>query len=260
MARKKQEEQASPGIVVLYTALMILLLAFFILLNSMGATEESKVRQAYKSLMDSFGFQEGGVKPFTTQTMQSSSAVVAAMNPIDEDYVVLRGMVFENRLDDQVRLLRSQGMRTVVINADMLFAPGSAKLSPNILPFLDEVAAVIKDRAYPLSVYGHTDDEPWRGKGGQDNWTLSAQRALSVVAHLVSRGVSASRLAAFGLAGTQPIASNTTAEGRRQNNRVALVFNADDASQYMIPENDPKPKLDFRGFQFDLMEQPNPEE
>lgn len=259
MARKKQEEQASPGIVVLYTALMILLLAFFILLNSMGATEESKVKQAYKSLMDSFGFEEGGVTPFATQSMQGAPAVVAAMNPIDEDYTVLRGMVFDNRLEDQVRLLRSKGMRTVIISSDMLFSPGSAKLNPNIKPFLDEVAAVIKDRSYPLSVYGHTDDEPWHGPDGQDNWTLSAQRAINVVAYLASRGVKPSRLAAFGMAGVEPIAPNNTNEGKRLNNRVALVFNADDPSQYMVPDKEPERKLDFRGFEFDLMGQPNPE-
>lgn len=259
MARKKQEEQPLPGIVVLYTALMILLLAFFILLNSMGSVEESKVKKAYKSLVESFGFQEGGIKPFGSQTMRGGPMPVAALNPIDQDYVVLRGMVFESKLGDQVRLLRSRGMRTVVISSELLFAPGSATLNPNVKPFLDEVAAVIKDRPYPVSIFGHTDDEPWRGPKGQDNWTLSAQRALNVLIYLTSRGVEAKRLAAFGMAGVQPIATNDTAKGRRLNNRVALVFNADDASQYMVPEGGLGRKMDFRGFEFELMEPSTPE-
>ncbi len=255
--RKKREESAPPGIVVLYTSLMILMLAFFIMLNSLGETEESKVQEAYKSLMQTFGFQEGGITPFRTEAMGGSPAAFQPMNPVDEDYQVMRGLIFENRLDNNVRMLRSKGMRTVVISGDMLFKQGSTEINPNMTPFLDELAAVIKGRTYPISIYGHTDDEPWHGPNGQDNWTLSAARAVNVLSYLVKQGISPKRLAAFGMAGYDPIEPNTTKQGRRLNNRVSLVFNAKDASQHMLTGSEPERKLDFRGFEFDLMKQPS---
>lgn len=256
--RKKKEESEPPGIVVLYTSLMILMLAFFIMLNSLGETEESKVKEAYKSLMDTFGFQEGGITPFRTESMGAPSTF-QPMNPIDQDYQVMRGLIFENRLDKDVRLLRSKGMRTVVISGDMLFKKGSTQINRNITPFLDELAAVIKGRTYPVSIYGHTDDEPFRGRGGLDNWTISTMRAVNVLLYLAQKGVNPTRLAAFGMAGYDPIEPNTTKQGRRMNNRVSLVFNTKDASHHMLGESAPERKLDFRGFEFELMKQPTPE-
>lgn len=258
--RKKKEETEPPGIVVLYTSLMILMLAFFIMLNSLGETEESKVKEAYKSLMETFGFQEGGITPFRTEAMLGSAASFQPMNPVDEDYQVMRGLIFENRLDKDVRMLRSKGMRTVVISGDMLFKTGSTKINPNITPFLDELAAVIKGRTYPVSIYGHTDNEPYQGPRGQDNWTISTMRAVNVLLYLAQKGISPKRLAAFGMAGYDPIEPNNTKQGRRLNNRVSLVFNTKDASRHMLGESEPERKLDFRGFEFDLMRQPEPEQ
>ncbi|MFT7646546.1 MAG: hypothetical protein ACI8Y4_001281 [Candidatus Poriferisodalaceae bacterium] len=49
---------------------------------------------------------------------------------------------------------------------------------------------------------------------------LSAERAASVVAHLIDQGVSADRLLAVGYGPDQPVADKPTADGRSQNRRV----------------------------------------
>ena len=84
---------------------------------------------------------------------------------------------------------------------------------------LDAAADQLNEcRNVAVRVEGHTD---WIGTDAY-NEGLSERRAESVRSHLVSRGVSASRLTAVGYGESQPIASNETDEGRALNRRVEL--------------------------------------
>jgi len=69
---------------------------------------------------------------------------------------------------------------------------------------------------YVVEIQGHTDST------GPKAWndTLSQMRADSVKDYLVANGVAEGRLTAKGYGSSEPIASNDTAEGRRQNRRV----------------------------------------
>ncbi len=70
-----------------------------------------------------------------------------------------------------------------------------------------------------LVIVGHTDSV-----GGVDsNMTLSFARAQTVVEELISGGVAKERLLAVGKGETEPIASNETEEGRKQNRRVEIL-------------------------------------
>ena len=253
MARKKVEEQSGPGIVVLYTSLMILLLAFFILLNSMSKVEEARVEAAFNSLMGTFGFQPGGQSVFRAELFKKSSSMASPVNPVDQDYLFLRGLLKEKKMLGQIRLLRSDTVKTVVIPAVLLFDPDSTTLSPKGKEFLAQVAEIIKNRIYPITLNGHTDDAPARATGRENNWYISAERALSVVLFLIEKGVQPDRLAAFGMAGFRPLTPNTTPQNRRLNNRVEMVMDSRDTSRHLLPEADKERKLDFRGFTFDLM-------
>lgn len=247
MARNKHDESEPPGIVVLYTSLMILLLAFFILLNSVSKVEETKVETVYQSLMGTFGFLPG-----KSGALDSIRPQTKLMNPVDRDYNQLRGLVKDEEVSGQVKLLRSKSIRSVVLPNSLLFEPGSEILSPKAASFLLKTAAIIRGNQYPVSINGYTDDAPPQ-RGGPDNWALSCRRALAVLRFLTAQGVRPNRLAAFGLAAAKPRAPNDTPSHRRQNNRVELVFDSRDLSMYQMPEGDVDRQLDFRGFQFDLL-------
>jgi len=79
-----------------------------------------------------------------------------------------------------------------------------------------------------VAIYGHTDNT------GTDaiNNPLSVKRAQAVESYLKSCGVSASQIRSVdGQGSTNPVADNSTAEGRKQNRRVEVYMYA---SQQMI--------------------------
>jgi OmpA-OmpF porin, OOP family len=67
-----------------------------------------------------------------------------------------------------------------------------------------------------VSIEGHTDNQ---GKVDY-NQKLSEDRANSVMAYLVSKGIEASRLTATGFGMTKPLQSNDTEAGQQRNRRV----------------------------------------
>ena len=75
---------------------------------------------------------------------------------------------------------------------------------------------------------GYTDDKPIATPQFPSNWSLSAERAVSVVQLFVSDGVSGTQLAAQGFGQFAPIAPNTDEIGRAQNRRVVVVVHAPD--------------------------------
>ncbi len=81
-----------------------------------------------------------------------------------------------------------------------------------------EELGVIK-KVTAVKVVGHTDS---RGSVAY-NQGLSERRALSVSNYLVSLGIPAEMISAFGEGESNPVASNKTAEGRQQNRRVDIT-------------------------------------
>lgn len=108
----------------------------------------------------------------------------------------------------------------ITLSGGVLFASGKYELLPIARNKLDEVAKALSDQGYKsIVVEGHTDS---RGSETQ-NMSLSERRAESVRAHLVSRGIDASKISSVGLGESRPIADNSTAEGRANNRRVEII-------------------------------------
>ena len=108
---------------------------------------------------------------------------------------------------------------SLTLTLEVQFDNNSSQLQAESQSYLDQVAARLNELTQITGVIeGHTDSNG----SAEYNQDLSERRAKSVRDYLVSKGVSASRITAEGLGETQPIADNTTAEGRAQNRRVVL--------------------------------------
>ena len=123
---------------------------------------------------------------------------------------------------------KNHGCKTkqlVVITKDQLkildqvkFVTGSAKLSKASNKLLDNIARVLLAHLeiWKVKVEGHTDNVG----NSEKNLKLSQDRAASVVAYLVKKGVAPERLEAVGHGDGKPIEDNSNAKGRAQNRRV----------------------------------------
>lgn len=112
-----------------------------------------------------------------------------------------------------------QTMRRYDIHG-ILFDFNSAKLRPETESLVADIATTLKNNpTWTLQINGHTDSI-----GNADfNLKLSADRAASVRADLVRKGIDGTRLQTSGLGETKPKADNATLEGRALNRRVELV-------------------------------------
>ena len=82
---------------------------------------------------------------------------------------------------------------------------------------LERMYLLLKDNpTIRIEISGHTDNQ----SSMETNMRLSSARAKAVVEYLVKKGIDSSRLESKGYAYTQPIASNETEEGKKQNRRV----------------------------------------
>lgn len=126
-------------------------------------------------------------------------------------------------LEAQIRELQAkQTDRGLVLTlGDVLFDTGAAALKPGAMTTIDRLATFLKQAPErSVVVEGHTDSV------GEDafNMTLSENRANSVKAALMTRGIEAQRVVAVGKGETTPVAGNDNAAGRQQNRRVEIII------------------------------------
>ncbi len=116
-----------------------------------------------------------------------------------------------------VKLVKKLEKEEVIVLRGINFASGQAVIPPAEYPILDQVVQVLKaNEKVRVEIGGHTDSVG----GDAYNQGLSERRAQSVMNYLIQRGIAASRLEARGYGEYQPVASNTTRDGRSQNRRI----------------------------------------
>lgn len=115
------------------------------------------------------------------------------------------------------------------INGSVLFSLNSDQLQPEGRQVLKSLAAPLTaylgGRDEMLMVSGFTDDRPVSDSNRKfdDNWELSAQRALTVTRALIDEGVPAAIVFAAAFGPQQPVASNADERGRAKNRRVEMA-------------------------------------
>jgi chemotaxis protein MotB len=128
-----------------------------------------------------------------------------------------------------IKLEEIEGRLKVTFVDKILFDSGSVMIKPKGQEVLLKLADSFRDNEdQNIVVEGHTDDVQI-GSALLDrfptNWELSTARATAVVRFLQEKGnITPQRLTASGFSFYQPVASNETPEGRKQNRRIEIIL------------------------------------
>ena len=115
--------------------------------------------------------------------------------------------------------------RGLIVNmADVLFDFGKYNLKSDAQIKLAKLAGIIQSHpGLRLAIEGYTDNIG----GDEANMKLSQQRADTVREFLTQQGLSADAVSSVGLGKAEPVADNSTNEGRQKNRRVEIIVSGE---------------------------------
>ncbi|MBP3339025.1 MAG: flagellar motor protein MotB [Lachnospiraceae bacterium] len=250
-----------------FSDLMNLLLCFFVLLFSMSTVDAQKFEEVAASLKASYSIFDGGAASLSegslissgisqlndlddyyenmgTNQDESEETDVEDMEEFEE--IRQEEMIEESEQigeelqgDLEMNGLLSEGSIDIEITAQYvmlnlsgtaLFDSSSADIKDESYEFLNKLGNVLKKYDdYQIEIVGHTDSRPMAsGAKYKNNMLLSQARAYTIFEYLVNdKDMDAKTMKCTGRGEYEPIATNTTAEGRAQNRRVEIrIYNS----------------------------------
>ena len=230
MAKHKRPiivKQGLAGWVMTYGDMMTLLLTFFVLIVSFSSLQDAKFKEVALSLRRAFGIM---IEP---QSVIRVSDPIIPRFDIQEHRDILievdavKTELIDLGLSNEIELDFTPEGIVFRLEAAVLFAPGSAELSPGSRLPLRTIASFLKKFPGEIRVEGHADSTPISTARFPSNWELSASRSAAVARYFQGMDLPPERMAATGLAEFRPMADNATAEGRARNRRVEIFLKVD---------------------------------
>lgn len=121
-----------------------------------------------------------------------------------------------------VTLADVNGRLRIRINNSGLFEVGSAEVSNNFRSLLERIGGALSAEQFRAVVVGYTDNTPIRTVQFPSNWHLSEARAKAV-GEILAAYTGPEAILTEGRADSDPIAPNSTAEGREMNRRTEIL-------------------------------------
>jgi outer membrane protein OmpA-like peptidoglycan-associated protein len=140
---------------------------------------------------------------------------------MDRQEAELREQLASERTDHAIELERvREDLLKLTLSNEISFDFDSAAIKPAFKPTMHKLAEVLsKYDRNEITIIGHTDSLGAEGYNQQ----LSERRAVAVREQLVTLGVPANRLRAFGRGELEPRADNGNDAGRQLNRRVEIM-------------------------------------
>ncbi|MCL2719148.1 MAG: flagellar motor protein MotB [Lachnospiraceae bacterium] len=134
--------------------------------------------------------------------------------------------ISERNLDGMVDINFTSQFVLLTLSGALMFDSGSVVLKPEAERVLEQVGLIIQrfETGGTIQIEGHTDNVPMGGGGRYtNNEELSSGRALSVYFHILGNtSLDPARVVHAGRGEHNPVADNSTAEGRAMNRRVEI--------------------------------------
>lgn len=208
-----------------FNDLMTQLTVFFVLIFSLSTINVLNIQSAQISLQSGLGIFEAGKK--------TAIGLVSPLTNYDIGKATFTKQLKESieALDSDSEISVSYSDKGIIISLDesILFKSGSARISPEGLSILDNIAAAILNNiSNSIRVEGHTDSDPIQNEKFPSNWELSTARSVNVLKYLIESGkILPMRLSAAGYGESKPLFTNDTRENKAKNRRVEIVISTE---------------------------------
>lgn len=186
-------------------------------LEDLSVISSSQAESIKKSL------ENIGAKDVYIQSLQQQMARKDSLNMVL--VMNLKGAI-GNLEDEDINIKVDKGVVYIDISDRLLFKSGKYQVTDQAKAVLGKVATVLKNQPdIEFMVEGHTDNVPYRSGVLLDNWDLSVKRATAVVRILQNEyGMDPKKMAAAGRGEYNPLATNSTTEGKALNRRTRIVI------------------------------------
>lgn len=268
--KKKKSKEHAPNHerwVISYADLLTLLLATFVVLYASSVRNRLREEQVAEAFLKAFhgspstvlvtkpsgseGVLEHNVSPIPNHDVAPGSKIPAPRpstkvdQQINKDIQNIEALslklqdTFKPLIDKKEIAINNTPLTlSISLNDGVLFDSGQTTVMPQAQILLKQIATGLLHLPsdYNIVVRGYTDNQPISTPQFPSNWSLSAERAVAVVQLFLQAGLQGNMLGAEGFGEFDPIASNTTTEGRYQNRRVVIVVQAPSQAENNQPK------------------------
>lgn len=184
-------------------------------INSTGKTADSET--------DGDDFQEFELSPEAQESLEQYLEQ-QQLQQNEEFSEEIDEILQENRIGDEVDVSFTAQYVQLSMNGALLFDSGSAQLKDEAARVLEKVSVILERYSTGIiEIMGHTDNVPQSGARYADNEELSNARALSVFYYLQEHSLlDPANIKHSGMGEREPVADNSTPEGRSLNRRVEI--------------------------------------
>jgi chemotaxis protein MotB len=226
MAIQEDPPAGVPDWIVSFGDMMSLLLCFFVLLFSMGQTEQQKFQQMADAMNEQFGAPQPRLRLFP-RTHPPLKNRPQKMGPESMD----RGQEFqstqtkhERNMPEKERLWMQRPGITPSLGTVLVFEEASSTLTDEHKRRLDEAALLLAGKANKIELRGHaTGRPPEPGDTYRDDWDLSFARCHAVMDYLVTQeGIDRRRIRITVAGKNEPLYHGALPELLAHNSRVEV--------------------------------------
>ncbi len=141
---------------------------------------------------------------------------------VRKEIIFLRELLAQEIKRDILSVDDYHSYSTVVLHSNSFFGSGSGQINEALFPILDKISKALESIPGRIIVSGHTDNIAIRTTRYPSNWHLSLARASAVGKYMSASADLKARLLPEGRADSEPVADNSTSEGRAKNRRVTI--------------------------------------
>jgi chemotaxis protein MotB len=251
--KKKDEFHTDESWLIPYADILTLLLALFVVLFAMSSVDAKKFQEFSKVFSGIFTGgtgvldytkpepvdqndttgngeiqikQQNNLKSPTAESKQLEKMKSVDYQQLQDTQSKVEAYIQKNNLQGKFSTKLTDEGLLLTIRDNVLFASGQATVRPQDVKTAKEVSnLLVMDPPRNIIISGHTDNVPIQNSNFQSNWELSVMRALNFMKLLLENNqLNPKYFSVKGYGEYQPVADNSTAEGRAANRRVEVLI------------------------------------